>query len=170
MKLKVYPDERPKTRGECYGMPRPCPFVSCRYHLAHGELQPKNKSGRAIKVAHDDAVRLMEEYPDIHSASLATGIHRDAINRALKTPPPDVEESAEYVAAMDHSCALDVADSGELGSDEVAVLMHVTRSMVSTTIRSLRSRLETELDASDLAHLVGAYDSEEFDQWSHDGS
>lgn len=30
----AYPDERPKTRGECYAMPRPCPFVSCRYHLA----------------------------------------------------------------------------------------------------------------------------------------
>lgn len=24
--------ERPKTRGDCYGGPRPCPFVSCRYH------------------------------------------------------------------------------------------------------------------------------------------
>lgn len=24
---------RPKTRGECADVPRPCPFVSCRYHL-----------------------------------------------------------------------------------------------------------------------------------------
>jgi hypothetical protein len=24
---------RPRTRGECAGIPRPCPFVSCRYHL-----------------------------------------------------------------------------------------------------------------------------------------
>lgn len=34
-----YPDQgqhasRPKTRGECQGGYRPCPFVSCRYHLA----------------------------------------------------------------------------------------------------------------------------------------
>lgn len=32
-----YPPEetwRPRTRGECVGMERPCPFVSCRYHLA----------------------------------------------------------------------------------------------------------------------------------------
>jgi len=31
-----YPDVshlRPKTRGECAGVARPCPFVSCRYHL-----------------------------------------------------------------------------------------------------------------------------------------
>lgn len=25
---------RPKTRGECYDMPRPCPYVSCKHHLA----------------------------------------------------------------------------------------------------------------------------------------
>lgn len=25
--------QRPKTRGECAGIERPCPFVSCRYHL-----------------------------------------------------------------------------------------------------------------------------------------
>ena len=24
--------ERPKTRGDCFGGPRPCPFVGCRYH------------------------------------------------------------------------------------------------------------------------------------------
>lgn len=24
---------RPKTRGECVSMPRPCPYVGCRYHL-----------------------------------------------------------------------------------------------------------------------------------------
>lgn len=25
--------ERPKTRGECADGPRPCPYVSCRFHL-----------------------------------------------------------------------------------------------------------------------------------------
>jgi len=33
--LVVYPDdvERPRTRGDCASMPRPCPFVSCSHHL-----------------------------------------------------------------------------------------------------------------------------------------
>jgi Sigma-70, region 4 len=33
--LIVYPEEteRPQTRAECQGMPRPCPFVSCAHHL-----------------------------------------------------------------------------------------------------------------------------------------
>ena len=25
---------RPKTRADCVSMPRPCPFVGCKYHLA----------------------------------------------------------------------------------------------------------------------------------------
>lgn len=25
--------ERPRTRGDCFRVPRPCPFVSCRHHL-----------------------------------------------------------------------------------------------------------------------------------------
>jgi hypothetical protein len=25
--------QRPRTRGECIGGPRPCPFVGCRHHL-----------------------------------------------------------------------------------------------------------------------------------------
>lgn len=33
----LYPEDtrplRPKTRAECVGAPRPCPFVSCKYHL-----------------------------------------------------------------------------------------------------------------------------------------
>ncbi len=32
----MYPEEqywRPATRGECVDMERPCPFVSCKYHL-----------------------------------------------------------------------------------------------------------------------------------------
>jgi hypothetical protein len=28
------PVERPRTRGDCAEMERPCPFASCRYHLA----------------------------------------------------------------------------------------------------------------------------------------
>jgi hypothetical protein len=39
VKLKVYPNERPKTRGECADMPRPCPFVSCKWHLAHSAAE-----------------------------------------------------------------------------------------------------------------------------------
>jgi hypothetical protein len=34
-KLKLYPDDvdRPASRRDCYGLPRPCPFVTCSHHL-----------------------------------------------------------------------------------------------------------------------------------------
>ncbi len=33
---------RPKTRGECASVPRPCPFVSCRWHLYADVLENGN--------------------------------------------------------------------------------------------------------------------------------
>jgi len=37
--------ERPKTRGECEGGERPCPFVSCRYHLF---AEPTERGGLTL--------------------------------------------------------------------------------------------------------------------------
>jgi hypothetical protein len=31
--LRIIDDERPQTRAECKGGPRPCLYVSCRFHL-----------------------------------------------------------------------------------------------------------------------------------------
>lgn len=39
---------RPKTRGECAGMARPCPFVGCRYHL----YLDVNEGTGSIKLNH----------------------------------------------------------------------------------------------------------------------
>jgi hypothetical protein len=35
--------ERPRTRGQCRGGMRPCPFVSCRHHL-YLDVNPENGS------------------------------------------------------------------------------------------------------------------------------
>lgn len=43
-------DERPRTRAECVGGARPCPWIACRHHLAL-DIDPKNG---AIKVNHPD--------------------------------------------------------------------------------------------------------------------
>lgn len=40
-KLEGPVPERPKTRGECAGIPRPCLFTSCRYNL-YLDVNPKN--------------------------------------------------------------------------------------------------------------------------------
>lgn len=33
-------DERPRTRGDCEDSARPCPWISCRYHLAILRITP----------------------------------------------------------------------------------------------------------------------------------
>jgi hypothetical protein len=42
--------ERPLTRGECIDMPRPCPFVGCRYHLF---LEVTNTGGITLPWGED---------------------------------------------------------------------------------------------------------------------
>lgn len=44
------PIERPKTRGDCVDGPRPCPFVSCRYHL----MLDINPHTGGVKINHPD--------------------------------------------------------------------------------------------------------------------
>ena len=53
----LYPDpefefERPKIRGECKDADRPCPFVSCRYHL-YLDFNEEKRNG-AIKINFPD--------------------------------------------------------------------------------------------------------------------
>lgn len=46
-------EQRPKTRGDCVDGPRPCPWVSCRYHL-YLDVDP---------VKHNGSIKL--NFPDI---------------------------------------------------------------------------------------------------------
>jgi hypothetical protein len=48
--------KKPKTRSECADVPRPCPFISCRYNLSaeitpYGEI--KTRTGIGWKVHND---------------------------------------------------------------------------------------------------------------------
>lgn len=56
---------RPRTRGDCRGAARPCPWVSCRHHLY---LEVNDDSG-SIKINHP-AVEL-EDLPDTCSLDVA---------------------------------------------------------------------------------------------------
>jgi len=41
-------EPRPRTRGECWAGPRPCPWVGCRYHLWLDEI-----GGKEVATYHD---------------------------------------------------------------------------------------------------------------------
>lgn len=66
--LLVYPDvDRPHTRGECLEAPRPCPWVTCRYHL-YLDVDASNGS---IKV----------NFPDLEAWDLAETCSLDVADR-----------------------------------------------------------------------------------------
>ena len=85
----LYPERtywRPKARGECANVSRPCPYVSCKYHL----------------------------YIDVNPA---TG--------SIKINFPDLE-----VWELQHSCALDVAQTGGITLEEVGEILNLTRERI----------------------------------------
>lgn len=70
---RLYPDidhERPRTRAECADGPRPCPYVSCQYHLF-------------LDVAENGNIKL--NFPDIEPDQLAHSCSLDVADRGGAT-------------------------------------------------------------------------------------
>lgn len=65
------PYRKPETRGECVGGPRPCPFVSCRYHLF---LDVNPRTGG-----------LTLNYPDLEPDELSESCCLDVADRGGET-------------------------------------------------------------------------------------
>src|SRR5687768_9729019 len=109
-----YPDELPLCRGVCMDMPRPCPFVSCRYHLAIDAHRDREGVPR---------LRVLNEDP-------ATMQHTCAL---------DVADG--YYSSVD---ALDgEAEEVQLGYEEIAHLMAdvVTWQRIQQTIASVQKKI-----------------------------
>ena len=61
--------QRPRTRGDCTGGPRPCPWVSCEHHLLLGHVD-----GRATHkgASTDEALlALLDSMPDTCALDVA---------------------------------------------------------------------------------------------------
>lgn len=63
---------RPSSRGECIGAPRPCPFVSCKYHL-YIDVSPRTGS---IKL----------NFPDLEVWDLTESCALDVADREGSAP------------------------------------------------------------------------------------
>ncbi len=105
-----YPEdvERPRTRGDCAGGIRPCPWVSCRHHLA-------------LSVTPFGSIRLA--IPDTSSAVDSESCAGPAFDLALR-------DIVKTLSAMQDTCALDVADRGAHTLDEVGTLMGLVKERV----------------------------------------
>lgn len=90
----------PMTRAECEDGERPCPYVSCRHHLA---LDVVGHKARLVDLSLDPTVD-----PVLGCAPA------DVVDIRMRTP----------------SCALDVAEDGEHTLDEIAEYLGLTRERV----------------------------------------
>lgn len=104
---------RPRTRGECQGGPRPCPWVSCEHHLARASVE---------RHAHTERVNESEDPWHIRRIT-------DRRERALDLY---VEELAARVEAgeLPETCALDLADRGGMTLEEVGDVLECTRERI----------------------------------------
>ncbi len=102
-------EERPTTRGECTG-PRPCPWVSCRYHMLIDSVRP---SGFSVNAATRETRAL------------------DGTDERLWNDE-DVERA---IRSLPHSCALDAVFDGRVRlrfdgtADSLAELIRETHSV-----------------------------------------
>lgn len=107
---------RPKTRGECLGGVRPCPWVGCRYHLALDE----------------------------HNGTMSSPLTEQRLlfgdsNMAAKNWADTLVEGLD---SMGDTCALDVADRGAATLQDMGSNVYLTRERIrqieQVALRKLR--------------------------------
>lgn len=89
--------------------PRPCPFVSCRYHLAVDIVTQMGRPSIWVNGANRE----------IYPARFADSRFDEFADMA-----------AERVLAMGETCTLDIADEGGKTLEEVGALYSITRERV----------------------------------------
>lgn len=72
----------PKTRGDCLSMPRPCPYIGCRHHLAElGVLHPDASCALDLITMAEEGIapqciEKLSIIPTVVEASLRLGARR----------------------------------------------------------------------------------------------
>lgn len=80
--------KKPETRGECANIPRPCPFVSCRYNLYFDVTKTghllKNFDCEPFEMKESCALDIADRgQTQLHKIAEALGVSRQAIEQAL---------------------------------------------------------------------------------------
>lgn len=117
---------RPRTRGECIDGPRPCPHVTCVHHLL-------------LDVSADGSILLNDGDQRMGSRAFSPRCGEDLDERAI-----------HRLETMPATCALDVADEGGHGDDEVGAYLGVTPRRIRMLVEKgfERARDDTALQAS----------------------
>jgi hypothetical protein len=119
--------KRPIIRGDCKGGPRPCPWVSCRYHLGIKEIRP-----RKIRKSVSRGYKYYYRQPDVL-------IFHDLIE-------DDNIENLQY------TCALDIADEGPISCTLMARLTTINCGHLVSVItpRAIKKIMEVDRDLGEI--------------------
>lgn len=116
-------------RSECRGGYRPCPMVSCRYHL----LLHVTEYGALTR-------------PYARTLSVAKS--------SVATVERWIDAAARYVEVMPETCALDMADRGESSMVVIGEILGITRERVRQVAESAFARREVREWADGVRGIV----------------
>jgi hypothetical protein len=94
-------DAMPKTRGGCLNEPRPCPHVTCRYHV--GRTKARASTASCVLDEADRGGRSLQEIADVF------GVSRERIRQ------------------LEARALRKLAESGGLTESDLATLLEVAR-------------------------------------------
>lgn len=149
--MNDWDDERPRTRGDCEGRPRPCPWVGCRHNLLI-DVTPAGSivlnAGRRTRLSltprNDGKVRRRTL-----NVTRRTGVLRP------KAGPMRVQEFADLVVAELEapgraSCVLDVAEENCIGMTLEATgdVLAITRERARQLEEDIMAKLRTSEEAA----------------------
>ena len=109
MHLKVVDEPwRPRTRSDCADVPRPCPYVGCRYHLylKEGNAQGKAAGAYTTSPAIDGA-----EIEDLeHSCALDLADENQGVGLTLEKVGDVLGVTRERVRQIERVACAKIAD------------------------------------------------------------
>ncbi len=133
---------RPTTRGDCGQEARPCPWVGCRHHLAIETSVTAEDAADArptsIRLNRPNRVRVL--------LGRRPGLESSAAHLVVRSW---IDDAAEHLSNMMHTCSLDVAHQYPDGLSEgsVALLLGVTEQAINAETQNALRKLRTASSA-----------------------
>lgn len=139
---------RPTTRGDCAQEARPCPWVGCRHHLLLEVSQIRggstNSASDKSKDARPTSLRMNRPNRSRTVLGRRPGLEASASHLVVRCW---VDDAAQQLANMMHTCSLDVVDSYADGLSEssVALLLGVTEQAVHAETQNAFRKLKLQI-------------------------
>ncbi len=120
---------RPRTRGDCLAEARPCPWVGCRYHLL-------------LDVPHVSTNDRFAGLALVEARPARGGRRRHLKAWAVELAVEQwIDRALDRLVSMPDTCALDVADRGQVGSKRLTKIEQCSHMMVHQRLRIAKAQM-----------------------------